>query len=41
MLDKIHKNDDKLGGLGDNFSFKVTIFFDKCKRVGLPKNVYI
>ena len=41
MLDKIYKDDDKFGGTGDNFSFKVTIFLDKCRRVGLPEDAYI
>lgn len=41
MLDKIYKDDDKFGGISDNFSFKVTIFLDNCKQVGLPEDVYI
>lgn len=41
MLDKIYKNDDKFDGTGDNFSFKVKIFLDKCRRVGLPEDTYI
>ena len=41
MLDKIYKDDDKFGGTGDNFSFKVTIFLDKCRRVGFPEDAYI
>ena len=41
MLDKIYKDDDKFGGIGDNFRFKVTIFLDKCRRVGLPEDAYI
>ena len=41
MLDKIYKDKDKFSGIGDNFTFKVTIFYDKCRRVGLPPNAYI
>ncbi len=41
MLDKIYKDEDKFSGTGDNFNFKVTIFYDKCRRVGLPPNAYI
>lgn len=41
MLDKIYKDDDKFGGMGDNFSYKVTIFFDKCRQVCFPKDAYI
>lgn len=41
ILDKIYKNDDKCGGTDNNFSFKVTIFLDKYRRVGLSKNTYI
>ena len=41
MLDKIHKEKDKFSGTGDNFNFKVTIFYDKCRQIGLPPNAYI
>ena len=41
MLDKIYKDDDQFSGIGNNFSFKVTIFLDKCRQIGLPKNAYI
>ncbi len=41
MLDKIYKDEDKFGGTGDNLNFKVTIFYDKCRRVSLPPNAYI
>ena len=41
MFDKIYKDKDKFNGICDNFNFKVTIFYDKCRRVGLPPNVYI
>ena len=41
MLHKIYKDEDKFGGTGDNFNFKVTIFYDKCRRVGLPPNAHI
>lgn len=41
MLDKFYKKKDKFSDTGDNFNFKVTIFYDKCKQVRLPLNVYI
>lgn len=40
MLDKIYKDEDKFSGTGDNFNFKVTIFYDKCRRVGLLPNAH-
>lgn len=41
MLNKIYKNNNKFSAIGDNFNFKVKIFFNKYKQVGLPKNIYI
>ena len=41
LLDKIYKEEDKFSGTGDNFDFKVTIYYDKCRRVGLPPQAYI
>lgn len=41
MVDKIYKDEDKFSGTGDNFTSKVTIFHNKCRRVALPSNVYI
>ena len=41
MLDKIYKDEDKFSGTGDNFNFKVTIFYNKYRQVGLPPNAYI
>lgn len=41
MLDKIYTDDDKFGGTTDNFNFKVTIFFDKYRQIGLPEYAYI
>lgn len=41
MLDKIYKDNDKFGGIGNNFNFKVTIFLDKCRQVSLPEDIYI
>ena len=41
MLDKIYKNKDKFSGTGDNFNFKVIIFYNKYRPVGLPPNAYI
>ena len=34
LLEKIYKDNDKFSGTGDNFGFKLTIFLDKCRRVG-------
>lgn len=36
QLDKIYRDDDKFGGTGDNFDYKLEIFREKCMRVGLP-----
>lgn len=41
MFEKIYKDNDKFGSTGDYFSFKVTIFLNKNRSVGLPKNAYI
>lgn len=41
MLNKIYKDDDKFGGLDDNLSFKVTIFYTKYRQVGFSKDTYI
>lgn len=41
LLDKIYKEEDKFGGTVDNFDFKVTVYFDKCRRAGLPSHAYI
>lgn len=41
MFDKIYKGDDKFGGMGDNFNFKIIIFLNKYRRVDLPKDTYI
>lgn len=41
MFDKIYKNNDKFRDMGDNFNFKIIIFLNKCKRVGLPEDAYI
>lgn len=41
MLDKIYKDDNKFDGIGDNFSFKVSIFHNKCGQVDLPEDIYI
>ena len=41
MLDKIYKEEDKFSGTGDNFNFKVTIFYNKYRQVRLPPNAYI
>ena len=41
QLDKLYKNEDKFGGTGDNFTFKLSIFHDKCQLVGLPPDAYL
>lgn len=41
MLDKIYKNDDKFDYINNDFSFKMIIFFDKYKQIGLLKDAYI
>ena len=41
QLDKLYKNEDKFGGTGDNFTFKLSIFYDKCQLVGLPPDAYL
>lgn len=41
LLDKIYKDKNKSSSIGDNFNFKVTSFYDKCKQVRLLPNVYI
>ena len=41
QLDKLYKNDDKFGGTGDNFTFRLSVFYDKCQLVGLPLNAYL
>ena len=41
LLEKIYKENDKFSDTGDNFDFKLTIFLDKCRRVGLPRVAFI
>lgn len=41
MLDKIYKEEDKFGNTGNNFNFKVTIFYNRYRRISLLSNVYI
>lgn len=41
MLNKIYKNKDKFSGTGDNYNFKITTFYDKCKQVREIPNAYI
>ena len=41
QLDKIYKSEDKFSGTGDNFAFKLTIYYNKCRLVGLPPEAYI
>ena len=41
ILDKIYKDKDKFSSIGNNFNFKVTIFYDKYRQVRLLLNAYI
>ena len=41
QLDKLHKTKDKFGGTGNNFTFKLSIFHDKCQLVGLTLDTYL
>ena len=41
QLNKLYKNEDKFGRTGDNFTFKPSIFYDKCQLVGLPPDAYL
>ena len=41
MFDKIYNNEVKFCGIGDNFNFKITIFYDKCRWVKLLRDAYI
>ena len=40
-LDKLYKNKDKFGGTEDNFTFKLSIFYDKCQLIDLPLDAYL
>lgn len=41
MLNKNYEDEDKFCGMDNDFNFKVTIFYDKCKKITLPLNTYI
>lgn len=41
MFDTIHKDEIKFGSIDNNFNFKVIIFYDKYKHIGLLTNFYI
>jgi len=38
---KIYTDDQKYDGVSDSFNFKLTIFYNICKRAGLPPEGYI
>lgn len=40
QLDKLYKNEDKFSRTEDNFTFKLSIFYDKCQLVGLLLDTY-
>ena len=39
-LAKSYTDDVKYGSEGDNFSLKLTVFYDICGRVGVPAEAY-
>jgi hypothetical protein len=39
-IGKIYKDDQKYDGIGDSFDFKLSIFYDICRRCGLPVTVH-
>ena len=41
QLDKLYKNKDKFSRTRDNFTFKLSIFYDKCQLVGLLLDAYL
>lgn len=41
QLDKLYKNEDKFSGIGDNFIFKLSIFYNKYQFIGLFSEVYL
>jgi hypothetical protein len=38
---KIYTDDQKYDGVNDSFDFKLTIFYNICKRSGLPLEGYV
>jgi len=40
-ITKIYTDGQKYNGVNDSFDFKLTIFYDICKRAGLPPKGYI
>jgi len=38
---KIYTDDQKYNGVSNSFNFKLTIFYNICKRAGLPPKGYI
>ena len=41
LFDRIYKNKKKFGKTNDSFDYKLLLFYNKCKRVGLFKRAYI
>ena len=41
LFDRIYKDEKKFGKTNDSFDYKLLLFYDKCKRVGLSKHAYI
>jgi len=40
IIVKIYTDDQKYDGVSDSFNFKLTIFYNICKRSGLPLEGY-
>ncbi len=41
QLDILYKNEDKVGGRGDNFTFKLSVFYDEYQLIGFLSNSYL
>jgi len=41
IIIKIYIDDQKYNGVSDSFDFKLTIFYNICKRSGLPLEGYV
>ena len=41
IIVKIYTDDQKYNGVSDSFNFKLTIFYDICKRSSLPPKGYM
>lgn len=41
QLDKLYKNEYKVCGIRNNFTFKLSIFYDKYQLISLSPNAYL